>query len=243
MLGLYEKTAAIRGRIDGIRSAYAGDSGIQAAIDAVDSEINGIEASAKGIVEEKLSGINHLSSEQCLGTQLPIPDIDGAFENFSKVLEALGGGAFLTSLDSKLDAFLSDLPGAAGALAEIRDFESMIQAKSGVIDSLMSTFSAFEGVQSKMSAALSTVGLFTGCADPATGASLGRHLERIDSAIGELNPDFKAGRDAVETAKQYFTEPGEILADAKARVTGALDLDGIMTGIKDEFNTGLGDLL
>lgn len=241
MLGLYENTAIIRGKINNIRNIYNGNTNIQAALDDVNTVFDGLESKAKGIVEEKITSINVLSAAQCLGTQLPIPDMDSAFENFSKILESLSGGSFLSSLDYWLDNFLANLP--ADALAEIQNLKSLILEKINVVDTLILSFENFGNIQRKIQKALGTIATFIGCSDNATGANLGRHLSRLDSAMDELNPDFKAGKDAVEVAESHFTKPTDILTDAKARVTANLNLDGLMEDVTNEFSSGLNDLL
>jgi hypothetical protein len=243
VLGIENKLATAKGKINHIRGLYgSGETVLHSTIDEAEGMLDGAAEKAKGMVMAQMADVKILSAAQCLGLQLPIPDLGDVFEKFTETIKGLGDGMFFDKFTAFLDGLMSHLP-IESVLAKIRELKDMVVGKIAELVNLDAVFGKFADLQDKMKSALSMVSSVVGCVDEAAGTNLGNHFKNIDSIMEGTNPDFKAGLDAVAEAKKHFSDPMDILNDAKGRITGKLDLDGKMAGLKDQFKKGLGGLV
>ena len=237
MLEIEEKQGALKAKINQIRSHYdVTQIGLHSSIDQVETLLDTSVARAGSLVKNQMSDVRMTTAAQCLGLQLPIPDIDGAMDQFTQAVKHLGRGTFLDSMATLVDELVSG-GSVATALEKIKNIAAILEDKVTGLDSLEGVFDSFAKVQDAMQRAQATVSIFLGCMGG--GQNPSGHLDAIDDVLARTNGNFRAGMDAVQESKIHFTKPGEILADAKARVTGKLDLDGQMTAVKDGFTTAL----
>lgn len=242
MLGIEGKLATSKSKINHIRGLYgSGETVLHSTINDAEEMLEAAAGKAKGMVEAQMSSARVISAAQCLGLQLPIPDLGDAFEKFTETIKGLADGNFFDKFTTFLDGLMSHLP-IELVLAKIKELKGMVAGKIAELVNLNAVFGKFAELQDKMKNALSMVNSLVGCVDEAMGSSLGDHFKSIDTIMEKTNPDLKAGLDAVADAKKHFSDPVEILNDAKARATGKLDLDGKMTEVKDQFKKSLGCL-
>lgn len=229
MLDIEKKFETATRKIKTLRILHADDA-MQAALDETKTLLEQVTDKASGLIRVQAAGSRVTQVASCLGLQLPIPDAGAVLEQFTSVIKGLAEAAFFDEWLDALDGLVS-LPDLS-KLASLKDLAENFFNSLGDLDGLFSDFSA---LQNDIKNALSTVSALVGCTDPLTGMGLGQHFQTIPDVLKAVNPDFKAGLDAVVDAKQYFSNPKDIFDDAKARVTGLLDLDGRTTRIDDQF--------
>ena len=229
-MDIEEKYQSAVQRITALRGQH-NDQSLLDAFDDAESLLGRVTDKAVGIAQVQTAGARIASAVSCLGLQLPIPDMPGAMAGFIDVIKDLAGGAVFDGWMDYLDnPDLSDL-------AKLKTLASDFLAG---LDGLDSIFIEFSALQDNIKAAVSTVSALIGCTDPVTGMGLGQQFSTIGGVLDEVNPEFKAGLDAVAAAEKHFSDPREILDDAKGRVTGMLDLDSKVTRIKDQFQQARG---
>lgn len=226
MLDIENKFATASRKIAGLRSLH-GDQAMQEALDDAERVLGQVTGKASGMVAAQAAGSRMMAAVSCLGLQLPIPDMPDVLEEFAGVIKGLSDGVFF---DLWLDVL--DDPDLA-ALAGLKEIAGDLMASLDGLESLLADFSEIRG---SINNALATVSALVSCTDPVTGMGLGQRFNTIDGVLKEVNPEFKAGLDAAAAAQNHFSNPVEVLNDAKARVTGSLDLDGKVTRIKDQFH-------
>lgn len=243
MLAIEGKLVTAKGQINHIRGLYgSGETALHSTIDEAEGMLDAAVEKATGMVTAQMSDVRIISAAQCLGLQLPIPDLGDVFDKFTQIIKGLGDGQFFDKFTAFLDGLMSCLP-IDSVLAKFLELRDMASGKIAELTNMDAVFGMFADLQDKMKSALSMVSSLIGCVDEATGINLGQHFKTIDSIMAETNSDFKAGLDAVSEAKKYFSDPVDVLNDAKGRITGKLDLDGQMTGIKDQFKNSFGVLV
>lgn len=243
MLRIEEKLTTAKNKINHIRGLYGSpETALHSTIDDAEGMLENAAVKAKDMVMAQMSNARIISATQCLGLQLPIPDLGDVFDKFTETIKGLGDGIFFDKFAAFLDGLMSHLP-IESALVKLRELKSMVARKIDELVNLDAVFDKFADLQDKMRSALSMISSLVGCVDQATGTNLGQHLKKIDAIMTETNADFKSGLDAVEEAKKHFSNPMDILNDAKGRITGKLDLDGQMASVKDQFKKCLGGLV
>lgn len=237
-----EKLSMAKSKINHIRGLYGSDeTALHLSINDAESILESIAEKAKVMVIAQMAGVRIISATQCLGLQLPIPDLGDLFQKFTETIKGLGDGKFFDKFTAFLDGLMSHVP-IESALTKFRELKDMAAGKIDELVNLDPLFGKFADLQDKMKSALSMVSSLAGCVNEATGTDFGDNFKTIDTIMAETNPDFKSGLDAMEEAKSHYSDPVDILNDAKGRITGKLDLDGQATGLKNQFQNVLGVL-
>ncbi len=236
------KLATAKDKISQIRGLYSGDVVLQLAIDNAESLIENVAGKTQAMVIAQTTDIKIISAAQCLGLQLPIPDLGGVFEKFSDTIQGLGECKLFDTFTDFLDGLTDSLP-IESVMAKFQELEGLVSAKMDELLNIDIVFTTLSGLQSQMQNSLSMISSLVGCVEPATGLDFGQQLAKLDTVMAETNAAFKSGLDAITEAKANFSDPAEILSDAKARITGKLDFDGQTTNLKAQFENGLGGLV
>jgi len=234
------KLATAKDKISQIRGLYSGEAALQLAIDAIETQIENVAGKTQAMVIAQTAGIKMTSAAQCIGLQLPIPDLGGLFEKFIGTIQGLGECKFFDTFTDFLGGLTVPLS-IESVLAQLDGLAGLVSAKIDDLLNIEGVFAEFADLQDQMKSSLSMVSSLVGCVDGA-GLDFGQQLSSLDTIMTETNPAFKLGLDAIAAAKTNFSNPIEILNDAKARVTGALDLDGQAKNLKAQFENGLGRL-
>lgn len=239
MLDLQHKHIRIKDRLTQVKSLYdSGNTALHASIAQVESRVEDAVAESLGIVTGEMSDVRIISATQCLGLQFPIPDLEAVLARFAQGINGLGLGTFLDDILDGVDTLTAMFP-VHTALEKLDLLSTALAQKIAGLANLRGIFDAFAGLQDQMRFALASVSSLVGCGDAIAGTDLSGHLQSLSGVMAETNPKFKQGLDAVDEAKAYFENPGDILADAKNRITAKLDLDGQMAALEQRFNSGL----
>lgn len=233
MFGIEEKTKELREEI----SKYKKYS--SSIVEKIDSQVSGMELKAKEMISGHVSGAKLKSAAQCLGMQLPIPDLDEVFEKYILSLKDIADGNKLDVLLAELNSF-SNLP-ESKVMEAMNGLSLKTEKACEALEKVENVLENFTSVQEKMKETLSIVSSVAGCIDNSTGLSLNDNFKKIESLMETYSPDFKSGLDCLAETKKNFSDPSDILNDLKARMTGELNLDGEMKDLKARFE-GLGGL-
>lgn len=236
MLPIETKLNAVQLRIQSIRGLYDNTNTVfQTNLNQAEVSLETAATKAKEMVETQMADVKIISAAQCLGLQLPIPDLGDVIGEYAAAIKGLADGLFFDKSTAYLDALASGLS-IDLAIAKLGELRALVSQQINDLVGLDDIFAAFSELQDKMKTVMSMVGSVVGCVDNASGTDISQHWNSIDSILAQTNVDFKAGLDAVSLAKQYFSNPTDILQDAKARVTGQLNLDGLMSEVKNQLN-------
>ena len=208
--------------------------GITEKIDRTKELVETMETKTGTQIRKISQNLEKITSLQCLGFQLPIPDLEDSFKAVTLTLDKFTKGDFVNQIINKLDILLQD------QITDISDkFEELktaIALKTAKIEESSKAVDYFRQVQAEVSKVTAALNSAIGCAK-----EIGNAVRGVKGIIKETDKSFAMSLDAVERAEEIYSEPGDILNEARNRATASAGLDTKMADAKNRLLKGLED--
>ncbi|WP_321495638.1 hypothetical protein [uncultured Desulfobacter sp.] len=235
MLPIQTKLASIKTDITTIRDIFSGEQEVLDALDVVESGLDALGDVSVSMTTSQLGKAQDLQSAACLALQLPIDGPDAAFDAMIGLVAGLAEGIFMEAFGSVI-ADLTSGPSAVTALSILSDVLADVQNKQAQINNILSLFDQFDTVHGLVKVAIGVVSTLMGCNNSA-GQALSNQWGQVSGILSDYNSDFLSGVAAVEAAAENYSNPIDVINDAKGRVTANMDLDSRM----DALTAGMAD--